>query len=166
MNHRLPPVLPVAAAAAVGLGLYVAGRAFRAATPPAPPPASAPVPPTPAQLEANDKAQAAAQVAAQAQRLQAARTACEKDRASLGGGEAALMPACRQAEILGAEAEGRSLSAAKVEWHQLKDRCDENMARRDAGFTGRLEPYCTQAETLREQATGIEDSTAPGATQF
>lgn len=57
-------------------------------------------------------------------------------------------------------------SAEKQEWLRLKNLCDENMARRDAGFMGRLEPYCLRAEELRERATGIELSTSPGASNF
>ena len=58
------------------------------------------------------------------------------------------------------------VSPAKAEWLRLKTLCAENMARRDAGYTGSLEPHCTRAEELRERASGVESSTAPGAAQF
>ena len=57
-------------------------------------------------------------------------------------------------------------SPSKAEWLRLQGLCQENMARRDAGYTGPLEPHCTRAEELRERASGVESSTAPGATQF
>ena len=52
------------------------------------------------------------------------------------------------------------------EWTKLAIGCDENMKRRDEGYTGKLTPYCSAAENYREQVTGIASSTAPGAYVF
>ncbi len=51
-------------------------------------------------------------------------------------------------------------------WTELAIKCEENMARRDEGYMGRLEPWCGQMEAYREQSTGIELSSAPGAYNF
>lgn len=51
-------------------------------------------------------------------------------------------------------------------WTELAKLCEENLRQRDAGFMGRQEPYCTQAEEYREAVTGVADSTAPGAHRF
>ena len=52
------------------------------------------------------------------------------------------------------------------EWTKLAIGCDENMKRQDEGYMGKLTPYCTEAETLRERVTGIELSSDPGAYNF
>ena len=52
------------------------------------------------------------------------------------------------------------------QWTALAIKCQENMSRRDEGYMGRLEPYCDQMETLREQVTGIAVSSDPGAYSF
>lgn len=51
-------------------------------------------------------------------------------------------------------------------WTEISIKCDENLARRDEGYMGKLEPWCSQAEEFREQVTGIELSSAPGAYNF
>ena len=51
-------------------------------------------------------------------------------------------------------------------WTELAIKCEENMARRDEGYMGRLEPWCLRTEKYREQVTGIELSGAPGAYNF
>lgn len=51
-------------------------------------------------------------------------------------------------------------------WTELAKKCEENMRRREAGFMGRLEPFCDQAENYREQVTRIPESSSPGAYNF
>jgi hypothetical protein len=51
-------------------------------------------------------------------------------------------------------------------WSELARKCEENMRARDAGDMSPQQPYCAQAEALRERITGIEDSSAPGAYRF
>jgi hypothetical protein len=60
----------------------------------------------------------------------------------------------------------RSTSAACQKWTELAKKCEANMQQRDTGYMGPQKPYCTQAESLREKATGIGLSTAPGAYAF
>jgi len=60
----------------------------------------------------------------------------------------------------------QSNSAECQEWTELARKCEENMRARDAGDMSPQQPYCTQAEALREQITGIEDSSSPGAYRF
>ena len=69
--------------------------------------------------------------------------------------------------------EGRSASEACQTtsqecqtWTELAKKCEESLRQREAGYMGRQEPYCTQAETYREEVTGIPLSTAPGAYSF
>jgi hypothetical protein len=69
--------------------------------------------------------------------------------------------------------EGRSLSetcqtksAECQEWTALAKKCEENMAKRDAGDMSPMKPYCSDMETLREQASGVALSTDPGAFNF
>jgi hypothetical protein len=59
-----------------------------------------------------------------------------------------------------------SSSEACREWTALAAKCDENMRKRDAGFMGQLPGYCDQAEEVRERATGIANSSDPGAYSF
>ena len=59
-----------------------------------------------------------------------------------------------------------STSKECQEWTALAEQCQQNMRRRDEGYMGRLEPYCNQAETYREQVTGIALSSDPGAYNF
>jgi len=59
-----------------------------------------------------------------------------------------------------------STSKECQEWTALARQCQENMRRRDEGYMGRLEPYCDQMETYREQVTGIALSSDPGAYNF
>jgi hypothetical protein len=60
----------------------------------------------------------------------------------------------------------KSASLACQQWTELARKCASNMRRREAGYMGRLEPYCTQAEELRERVTGISLSGAPGGYDF
>jgi len=60
----------------------------------------------------------------------------------------------------------QSTSPDCQQWTALAIKCQENMSRRDEGYMGRLEPYCDQMETLREQVTGIAVSSDPGAYSF
>jgi len=60
----------------------------------------------------------------------------------------------------------QSSSPECQQWTALAIKCQENMNRRDEGYMGRLEPYCDQMETLREQVTGIAVSSDPGAYSF
>jgi hypothetical protein len=60
----------------------------------------------------------------------------------------------------------QSDSAECQEWTALARKCEENMRARDAGDMSPQQPYCSQAEALREQITGIEDSSSPGAYRF
>lgn len=60
----------------------------------------------------------------------------------------------------------QSATKACQQWTELAKKCEVNMRRRDAGDMSRMEPYCDQAESLREQVTGIPLSTAPGAYNF
>jgi len=52
-------------------------------------------------------------------------------------------------------------------WTELAKGCAENLRRREAGFLGKFpRNYCSEAETYREQVTGIADSNAKGAYSF
>jgi hypothetical protein len=51
-------------------------------------------------------------------------------------------------------------------WTFLAKRCEQNMSQREAGYTGELAPYCSEMESLREKATGIDLSTDTGAYDF
>lgn len=59
-----------------------------------------------------------------------------------------------------------SSSEACKEWTALAEKCDENMRKRDAGYMGQLPGYCDQAEALRERASGVANSSDPGAYVF
>ena len=59
-----------------------------------------------------------------------------------------------------------SESADCKQWTEWAIKCEENMKRRDEGYMGKLTPYCSAMEDLRERVTGIELSTAPGAYDF
>jgi hypothetical protein len=52
------------------------------------------------------------------------------------------------------------------EWTELARKCEKNMRARDAGDMSPQQPYCSQAEALRERITGIGDSSALGAYRF
>lgn len=60
----------------------------------------------------------------------------------------------------------KSNSPACQEWTALAHKCAENERRREEGYMGKLEPYCTQMEEYRERVTGIPDSSSPGAYDF
>lgn len=60
----------------------------------------------------------------------------------------------------------KSNSTECQEWTELARQCEENVRARDAGNMSPQQPYCTKAEALREQITGIEDSSSPGAYRF
>ena len=52
-------------------------------------------------------------------------------------------------------------------WTELAQGCAENMRQRDAGYMGKFpRNYCSEAETYREQVSGIADSSAKGAYSF
>jgi hypothetical protein len=51
-------------------------------------------------------------------------------------------------------------------WTALAIKCEDALRQRDAGYMGRQEPYCDQAEQYREQVTGIALSSDPGAYNF
>jgi hypothetical protein len=60
-----------------------------------------------------------------------------------------------------------STSPACQKWTYLSRKCQENMALRDAGYMGEFDRYyCGEAESFREQVTGIPLSTSPGAFDF
>jgi hypothetical protein len=60
----------------------------------------------------------------------------------------------------------QSNSAECQQWTELARKCEANMSARDAGDMRPQQPYCAQTEALREQITGIEDSSSPGAYRF
>jgi len=66
----------------------------------------------------------------------------------------------------GADEVCQSNSAECQSWTELARKCEENMRARDAGDMSPQQPYCTQAEALRERITGLQDSSAPGAYRF
>jgi hypothetical protein len=59
-----------------------------------------------------------------------------------------------------------SASPACQKWTELARKCEYNLRQREAGYMGRQEPYCTDAEIYREQVTGIELENVPGAYNF
>ena len=52
------------------------------------------------------------------------------------------------------------------QWTKLAIKCDANVARREAGYMGKLESWCGDAEEYREKVTGIDLSSNPGAYIF
>lgn len=60
----------------------------------------------------------------------------------------------------------QSSSSECQQWTELARKCEENMRKRDAGDMSPQRPYCTQAESLREQASGVANSSDPGAYNF
>jgi hypothetical protein len=66
----------------------------------------------------------------------------------------------------GADEVCQSNSAECQEWTELARKCEENMRARYAGDMSPQQPYCAQAEALRERITGVEDSSALGAYRF
>ena len=54
-----------------------------------------------------------------------------------------------------------SASPECEQWTKLAIKCDANMARRDEGYMGKLEPWCSDAEEYREKVTGIDLSSTP-----
>jgi hypothetical protein len=79
-----------------------------------------------------------------------------------------LIPESEKEVTLSRPASERCNSDSKEckEWTKLAIGCEQNMKRRDGGYMGKLPPYCTSMENLRERVTGIESSTAPGAYNF
>lgn len=59
-----------------------------------------------------------------------------------------------------------STSPACQRWTELARKCEDNLRQREAGYMGRQIPYCDQAETYREQVTGVAVSSASGAYDF
>ncbi len=59
-----------------------------------------------------------------------------------------------------------STSQACQRWTELARKCEENMRQREAGYTGRLHPYCGEMEAFREEVTGVPLSSSPGAYDF
>lgn len=59
-----------------------------------------------------------------------------------------------------------STSPACQRWTELARKCEDNLRQREAGYMGRQIPYCDQAETYREQVTGVGVSSASGAYDF
>lgn len=57
-------------------------------------------------------------------------------------------------------------SANCQKWTELAVPCEENMKRREEGYMGKLEPWCSQMEEFREQVTGIPVSSDPRAYSF
>lgn len=61
----------------------------------------------------------------------------------------------------------RSTSVECKNWTALAQGCALNMRRREAGYMGKFpRNYCSEAETYREEVTGIKNSSAPGAFSF
>lgn len=51
-------------------------------------------------------------------------------------------------------------------WTELARKCEEGLRQREQGYMGYQRPYCTEAESYREQVTGVPLSTSPGAYSF
>lgn len=51
-------------------------------------------------------------------------------------------------------------------WTELAKKCEESLRQQEAGYMGRHEPYCTQAEEYREAVTGVLNSSSTGAYAF
>jgi hypothetical protein len=51
-------------------------------------------------------------------------------------------------------------------WTFLSKKCEINMLQRELGYMGKQVLYCSEAQSLRQQVTGIDLSTAPGAYNF
>jgi hypothetical protein len=66
----------------------------------------------------------------------------------------------------GADEVCQTNSAECQSWTELARKCEENMRARDAGDVSPQQPYCIQAEALRERITGLQDSSAPGSYRF
>lgn len=93
----------------------------------------------------------------------------EADRAL----RAASQPEASQPEAFSPGVEGRgsdevcqSTSPECQQWTELARKCEDNLRKRDAGDMSPQQPYCTQAEELRERATGVPLSSDPGAYNF
>ena len=59
-----------------------------------------------------------------------------------------------------------STSEACKKWTKMAKMCEANMAARESGYMGELQPYCSNMESFREKVTGILDSSSPGAYDF
>jgi hypothetical protein len=59
-----------------------------------------------------------------------------------------------------------STSEACRKWTEMAQMCEANMAARESGYMGELQPYCSNMESFREKVTGILDSSSPGAYDF
>jgi hypothetical protein len=59
-----------------------------------------------------------------------------------------------------------STSEACKKWTEMAQMCEVNMAARESGYMGELQPYCSNMESFREKVTGILDSSSPGAYDF
>ena len=60
----------------------------------------------------------------------------------------------------------RTTSPECQRWTELARKCEESLRQREQGYMGYQRPYCTEAESYREQVTGIPLSSSPGAYQF
>jgi len=60
----------------------------------------------------------------------------------------------------------QSTSPECQQWTELARKCEDNLRKRDAGDMSPQQPYCGQAEELRERVTGIPVSSEPGAYKF
>jgi hypothetical protein len=66
----------------------------------------------------------------------------------------------------GSEEVCQSTSPEFQQWTDLARKCEDNLRKRDAGDKSPQQPYCTQAEELRQRVTGVPLSSEPGAYNF